>query len=381
MAAFQIVDQIEDGAIRVNRYFKMKKKERRLQMIAYLRGRERNWRGEQQKDAGSLEMKEGENYFQWQEREVVKVKEHQEAGDLLQAMTEGKVGEKIALQGSDGSEEAYCVIPATRTTLHLLFPIEEPIYDYHVGMAEAPRKMQEELDPGPEEDAIEAEEKPFQEMAMATAKALERIQDAAEIIPIQDGRYRNVLVQMSRLPAATRPVAFTFELDKMIELLQPMFYVMIADQIEHGEEFCEGGLADRIGTYCWLNAIIVPIAKTLAWMFDGVASREEDAYQVRIMNEQGEMQESWRGLTANRAAQPHYWLNLIDQVILSKEQALRRTGGDKEEWEREARKLTTTPKGCHAEVSWTGGLQTKRLRHHGAISTFCLLYTSDAADE
>ena len=64
MAAFQLLEQIKDGAIRVNRYFIMKKKGRKLQIVAYLRGRERNWHGGQQVNAGWIEMGEGEDYFQ-----------------------------------------------------------------------------------------------------------------------------------------------------------------------------------------------------------------------------------------------------------------------------------------------------------------------------
>ena len=107
-------------------------------------------------------------------------------------------------------------------------------------------------------------------------------------MPITDGRYRNALVQMSRLPAATRPIAFTFELDKMIEFAQPMFAMMIADQVNHKNQFSEGGLVDKIGTYVWLNAIIAPIARTLAWMFEGAVPRTYDEYRIRITNEQGE---------------------------------------------------------------------------------------------
>ena len=78
--------------------------------------------------------------------------------DLSQAMTEGRIGIKIALQNREGKEDLYF-------TLQQNFPIDEPVYDYHVGVAEAPRSMQEGLDPGPEEDEVQAEEKPYSELA------------------------------------------------------------------------------------------------------------------------------------------------------------------------------------------------------------------------
>ena len=187
-------------------------------------------------------------------------------------------------------------------------------------------------------------------------------------MPINNGPYRNALVQMSRLPSATRPIAFTFELDKMIEFAHPMFVMMIADQVSHRNQFSEGGLVDEIGTYTWLNAIITPIARTLAWMFEGVMPRKHDDYTIRITNDQGDMQGSWKGLTPTRAGQVQYWVNLIDQAILCKEEALQRAQGDKEARMREMKKVTTTPKGCHVEVNWTKGLQSKRLHHKTASS-------------
>ena len=204
------------------------------------------------------------------------------------------------------------------------------MYDYHVGIAEAPTTMQEGLDPGPEEDEIQPAEKPYKELAHTTMKQIENIQERSDIVPINNGPYRNALVQMSRLPSATRPIAFTFELDKMIEFAHPMFVMMIADQVSRRNQFSEGELVDEIGTYTWLNAIITPIARTLAWMFEGVMPKRYDDYTTRIINEQGDMQGSWKGLTPTRAGQVQYWVNLIDQAILCKEEALQRAQGDKE---------------------------------------------------
>ena len=105
IAAFQLVEQIKEGAIRVNRYFIMKKKGRRLQIVAYLRGRERNWHGGQQVNAGCIEMGEGEDYFHWQAREVGKIQKCEGLDDLNQARIEGRIGVKTTLKNNEGKEE------------------------------------------------------------------------------------------------------------------------------------------------------------------------------------------------------------------------------------------------------------------------------------
>ena len=139
-------------------------------------------------------------------------------------------------------------------------------------------------------------------------------------------------------------------------------------------------------TYVWLNAILMPIAKILAWLFEGAAPRDHDEHKIIIQNEKGEVQESWRGLTPTRAAQTQYWINQMDQAMLSREEELQKTkGATAEIKEREIKKLVTTPKGCHTEINWTRGLQTTRgrmnLRRGQQEETESLVSTSREIDD
>ena len=174
MAAFQLVDQVKEGAIWVNRYFIMKKSGGKLQIVAYIKGRERGWNGNQQANAGCVEMKEGMDYFQWQSCEGGKIRGCEGMSELNQAMVEGRIGLKTLLRNNEGKEELYCIIPATRETLPQNFPSDDPVYDYHIGIADAPTAMQEGLDPGPEEGEVQPAEKPYDEMARNTLRQMEK---------------------------------------------------------------------------------------------------------------------------------------------------------------------------------------------------------------
>ena len=84
-----------------------------------------------------------------------------------------------------------------------------------------------------------------------------------------------------------KPVTFTFQLNKLAEFAQLLLSIMIADQCTQVDDFQEGGLVDKIGTYVWLNAIINPIARTLAWLFRDAAPQDHDAYHLKMTNARG----------------------------------------------------------------------------------------------
>ena len=348
MGAVRLNNKITKGTMNVDSYFKFEKSGSHLQFNACYK------KGQQEVRAGSTTMLTHQTWLEWHQSHSDKINRC-EPGHFLEQMEQGKIGITIQLTDMNGIAAKHAIIPATHELMTRYCPETVGIYQYHVGLADAPTEIHEELEVSPEEDEREETERPYQSFGYRIMNAIQEIHRTRRGQLTRQTDYLQLMLQSSRLPTVMRPIVFTFEVDKLEKLADTLFKIMVYDQCTKIEDFAEGGKVDQICTHIWLNAICVPIARTLTWLLADVVTDAEDAYQIKVTDANGDDKHTWKGLNTARAGEVAYWVNQLDQTILHKEAVFHRINNDAEAIDREHRRVASTTPGTHTTTTWTWG--------------------------